>query len=66
MEDQKPEKKYYSAKMYKGNGISYELKVTKTETDIFFIRNADGVNAWHCGSLPINDYRILELKPWID
>jgi hypothetical protein len=64
MENKKTEKTYYLAKMYYGNGISNYFKITKSDKDIFFVRNIDGVNAWHCGSLPINDYRILEIIPY--
>ncbi len=59
-------KKYYLAKMYKGIRISCQLKVTMDNKYIYFVRNKDGVNAWHCGSLPKNDYRILEITECID
>lgn len=60
--------KIFLAKMDYGNGnhswleIHKEFITHKNEEWIFFIRNKDGVHAWHCGSLPINDYRILEIK----
>ncbi len=39
-----------------------ELPVRKYKNNISFIRDKDGVNAWHCGSLPIDDYRIVKLE----
>lgn len=60
----KTEKQFYLAKMYLGNGISYDLKISMCENHIYFVRNENGVNAWHCGSLPKTDYRILEIKPY--
>ena len=64
MKKKKVEKEYYIATMYKGNGIFVDLKVAMSEKDIFFVRNKDGVGAWHCGSLPKTDYRIIEIKPY--
>ncbi|QMU65617.1 MAG: hypothetical protein GKR88_15910 [Flavobacteriaceae bacterium] len=54
--------KYYWAKMYKDKEINYELKVTMDDTYIYFVRNKDGVCAWHCGSLLKTDYRILGIR----
>ena len=60
--------KVFLAKMDYGNcnhswlEVNKEFITHKNEEWIFFIRNKDGVHAWHCGSLPINDYRILEIK----
>lgn len=60
------EQKYYLAKMkFFHGGVSY-LKVIMDEKNIYFVRNKDGVNAWHCGSLPKTDYRILEIIPCTD
>lgn len=58
--------KRYLAKMSKGNGISYYLEVIMDEKNIYFLRDENGVNAWHCGSLPKTDYRILEIIPCKD
>jgi hypothetical protein len=44
--------KYYLAKMDKGNCISYYLKVILDDKFIYFVRDKNGVNAWHCGSIP--------------
>lgn len=60
------ETKYYLAKMDKGNGISYYLKVIMDDYSVYFIRDKNGVNPWHCGSLPKTDYRILEIIPCKD
>lgn len=62
----KSERKYYLAKMYLRNGIYSNLKITMDSENIYFVRNENGVNAWHCGSLPKSDYRILEIKEWIN
>jgi len=66
MENQTSETKYYLAKMYKGDGISYYLKVKMDENYIYFVRDKNGVNPWHCGSLKKTDYRILEIIPCKD
>jgi len=36
-------------------------EITMDEHDIYFVRDKDGVAAWHCGSLPKTDHRILEI-----
>ena len=66
MEKNKKEKEYYLAEMYIGNGIYSDLKITMDNDNVYFVRNENGVNAWHCGSLPKSDYRILKIKQWID
>lgn len=57
----KPEEKIYLAKMKTYEGYAMTLEVTIGENDIYFVRNENGVNAWHCGSLPKTDHRILEI-----
>jgi hypothetical protein len=58
----------YLAKMDFGNQNYSWLKVkkvfipSKNQEFIFFIRDKNGVNAWHCGSLPISDSRIIDIK----
>lgn len=54
---------YCIATMKKGKNLEYSVDypVRKYEDAIFFMRNKDGVNGWHCGSLPLNDYRIEKL-----
>ncbi|KKR07768.1 MAG: hypothetical protein UT55_C0051G0008 [Candidatus Peregrinibacteria bacterium GW2011_GWE2_39_6] len=37
------------------------LEITMDEKDIYFVRDENGVAAWHCGSLPKTDHRILEI-----
>ena len=66
IENQPSDVKYYLAKMSFGNGFSSFLKVIMDENNIYFVRDENGVNAWHCGSLPKTDYRILEIKPCTD
>ena len=44
-----------------GNTDSW-LEITKYKDEVFFCRDRNGVHAWHCGSLPINDRRILEIR----
>lgn len=63
MKTEKKEKEYFIATMYKGDGIYTDYKITKTDTDIYFVRNKNGVNGWHCGSLSLNDYRIEKIRP---
>jgi hypothetical protein len=64
----KLQNKVFEAKMDFGNGNSSWLDVHKVfiehknMEEIFFIRNKHGVCAWHCGSLPVNDYRIIEIR----
>ena len=43
------------------------LEVVKTinkkgEEEIIFCRDDNHVHAWHCNYLPIDDYRIIEIK----
>jgi len=57
----------FKVKMDYGNGDHAWLDCTKyTDSQnkevIYFGRNKDGVHAWHCNSLPINDCRILEIR----
>lgn len=66
MISEKPEEKIYLAKMSDYDGYVMNLEVTMDEHDIYFLRNKYGVNAWHCGSLPKTDHRILEIKPCIN
>lgn len=60
--------KIYLAKMrnWQGPGkyIYSTHEVTMGENDIYFVRDENGVAAWHCGSLPKTDHRILEIKPY--
>lgn len=60
------ESNVFLAKMNFGNGNHAFLEVRKALISnkewIFFIRNENGVHAWHCGSLILTDYRILEIK----
>lgn len=66
----KVKEKIYLAKLRDDYGPGIDdwaivtLKVTIGEKDIYFVRNENGVAAWHCGSLPKNDHRILEIKPY--
>ena len=63
----KMSKKKYLALMNFGNNNHSWLEIYiryiphKNENWVFFIRNKDGVNAFHTGSLPIYDYRILKI-----
>lgn len=66
MKNKKLEERIYLAKMKDCDGCIMNLRVTMDEFDIYFIRDENGVNAWHCGSLPKTDYRILEIKPCIN
>jgi len=67
MSNKQLEEKIYLAKMRDDYGIGINdyaiktLKVTIDEHDIYFVRDENGVNAWHCGSLPKTDHRILEI-----
>ena len=67
MTTKNPEEKIYLAKIRDdyGQGINdfviKTLEITMDERDIYFVRNKDGVNAWHCGSLSKTDYRIVEI-----
>lgn len=67
MKNKKPEEKIYLATLRDdyGRGINdwaiKTLEVTMDEKDIYFVRDENGVNAWHCGSLPKTDHRILEI-----
>jgi len=55
--------KIYFANMDYGFGNKNSwLKITKDKNNIYFKRDENGVNAWHCRSLPLNDRRILEIK----
>ena len=38
------------------------LEIIKYTNEIFFCRDSDGVHAWHCSRLPIDDRRILEIR----
>ena len=66
IKNKKPEEKRYYAKMDFGNGNSAFLEVSIDDQYIYFIRDENGVNAWHCGSLLKTDYKILEIKPCIN
>ena len=57
------EEKIYLAKIRDdyGSKIIKTLEITMDEDDIYFVRNKDGVAAWHCGSLPKTDPRIVEI-----
>lgn len=67
MTTKKTEEKIYLAKLRDdyGQGINdfviKTLEITMDEKDIYFVRDENGVNAWHCGSLPKTDHRILEI-----
>lgn len=67
MKNKKPEEKIYLAKLRNdwGPGINdwgiRILEITMDEHDIYFVRDENGVAAWHCGSLPKTDHRILEI-----
>ena len=67
MTTKNPEEKIYLAKIRDdyGQGINdfviKNLKITMDERDIYFVRDENGVNAWHCGSLPKTDHRILKI-----
>jgi len=69
IKNKKQKEKIYLAKLRDdyGGGINdfviKTLEVTMGENDIYFVRDENGVNAWHCGSLPKTDHRILEIKP---
>ncbi len=64
----KIEEQKFEAKMSFGNGYSDWLPVVKRidkngKEEIIFCRDENHVHAWHCNSLPINDYRVLEVRP---
>lgn len=64
----KIEQQKFEAKMSFGNGYSDWLPVVKMidkngQEEIIFCRNEHHVHAWHCNSLSINDYRVLEVRP---
>ena len=65
MKTKKPEEKIYLAKMREyygpGNYVISTHEITMDEYDIYFVRDENGVAAWHCGSLPKTDHRILEI-----
>lgn len=61
MTNKTTEEKIYLAKMRNRQGYILTLEVTMDEYDIYFVRDENGVNAWHCGSLPKTDYRIVEI-----
>ena len=63
MSNKQLEEKIYLAKIRDdyGSKIIKTLEITMDEDDIYFVRNKDGVAAWHCGSLPKTDHRILEI-----
>ena len=55
----------FEAKMSFGDGHIW-LPVVKRisrngKEEVVFCRE-DGVHAWHCNSLPIDDYRVLEVR----
>ena len=39
------------------------LECTIHNDIIYFKRNKDGVHAWHCNAVSVNDHRVLDLKP---
>jgi len=63
MSNKQLEEKIYLAKIRDdyGSKIIKTLEITMDEDDIYFVRNKDGVAAWHCGSLPKTDPRIVEI-----
>ena len=63
MSNKQLEEKIYLAKRREeyGSKIIKTLEITMDEDDIYFVRNKDGVAAWHCGSLPKTDPRIVEI-----
>lgn len=57
----------FEAKMSYGTWSAW-LPVVKRKDhngneEILFCRDKNHVHAWHCNSLPITDYRILEIRP---
>jgi len=60
--------KVFLAKIYRWNGLHSWFEVHKTFVPeknieyIYFLRDKDCVSPFHCDSLPINHYRILEIK----
>jgi len=65
--DIKDKREVFFAKMDYGNGTDYlEVWIDKEKENIYFLRDENGVGAWHCGHLPITDYRILKIKPYYD
>ena len=64
----KIEEQKFEAKMSFGNGYSDWLPVVKRidkngKEEIIFCRDENHVHAWHCNSLPIDDYRVLDVRP---
>ena len=50
--------------MKSDNGCIYkELEATIDEKgNIYFVRNDDGVHAWHCNSVHKDDYNVVKIK----
>ena len=63
MSNKQLEEKIYLAKIRDdyGSKIIKTLEITMDEDDIYFVRDESGVAAWHCGSLPKTDPRIVEI-----
>lgn len=59
----KPEEKIHLVRIRADYGSPYikTLEITIDEKDIYFVRDENGVAAWHCGSLSKTDPRILEI-----
>ena len=48
--------------MQAGNGcILYELEAIVDKDDIYFVRDDDGVHAWHCNSVKKDDYNVIKI-----
>ena len=63
MKAKKPEEKIHLVRIradYGSKNIK-TLEITMDEDDIYFVRDENGVAAWHCGSLPKTDPRIVEI-----
>jgi hypothetical protein len=60
-------KQIYQARMLFEGGRAAWLDVKKQKDiggkeEIAFVRDKDGIHAWHCNSLPVSDPRILKIR----
>jgi len=50
----------------KNGCILYELEANIDDKgNIYFVRDDDGVHAWHCNMVHKNDYNVVKLKTLI-
>jgi len=45
------------------NGCELKLEAEINGNDIYFLRDENGVHAWHCNMVKVNDYNVKKIIP---